>query len=344
MKEKKGFIAISLLYSFFLCFIALMMGLLANYTHSHLIIKKLSEPQTYINDKTLLSRIKNSNQLITETPDFSKGEPPLSGTNTGSGLYTMEDDDGISYYFRGQVENNYVIFAGKTWRVVRINGDESIRLILDESLESAVAFNNKFDEEKYVGYTYDNENKCLSNNPCSDNDGTSSDIKEYLTEWYDDNILAENLDKYIESTTFCADTSFVYNDIDELNEYGARLRLIDAKPQLKCSNTSLYFGGAYKLRIGLINADELMLAGLNFSKTNTNNFLYSLNSYWTLSPNDTGSYYGQSGICFDNAYGGLNACSITEELYVRPVSNLKSDVLVASGNGTSQTPYTIDVT
>ena len=37
------------------------------------------------------------------------------------GLYTMEDDYGTSYYYRGSVTNNYVLFGGYFWRIIRLN-------------------------------------------------------------------------------------------------------------------------------------------------------------------------------------------------------------------------------
>ena len=57
------------------------------------------------------------------TPDFSKT------ATTDEGLYKAEDDEGTSYYYRGAVRNNYVSFAGFTWRIIRRNGDGSVRLI-----------------------------------------------------------------------------------------------------------------------------------------------------------------------------------------------------------------------
>ncbi len=45
------------------------------------------------------------------------------------GLYTTTDNYGETYYFRGTAINNYINFAGFIWRIVRINGDGSIRLI-----------------------------------------------------------------------------------------------------------------------------------------------------------------------------------------------------------------------
>ena len=45
-------------------------------------------------------------------------------------LASAEDDNGTSYYFRGAVTNNYVEFANKCWRIVRVGGDGSVKLIL----------------------------------------------------------------------------------------------------------------------------------------------------------------------------------------------------------------------
>ena len=39
-----------------------------------------------------------------------------------------EDDYGESYYYRGKADN-WLSFAGFYWRIIRINGDGSIRLI-----------------------------------------------------------------------------------------------------------------------------------------------------------------------------------------------------------------------
>ena len=45
------------------------------------------------------------------------------------GLYVGTDDYGATYYYRGNVNNNYVYFAGYYWRIIRQNGDGSIRLL-----------------------------------------------------------------------------------------------------------------------------------------------------------------------------------------------------------------------
>ena len=46
-------------------------------------------------------------------------------------LCSASDNYGMSYYYRGNVVDNYVSFAGYYWRILRINGDGSLRLIYD---------------------------------------------------------------------------------------------------------------------------------------------------------------------------------------------------------------------
>ena len=53
-----------------------------------------------------------------------------------SGLYASEDDDGGTFYYRGVINNNWVSFAGFYWRIVRINGDGSIKLIYSGTASS----------------------------------------------------------------------------------------------------------------------------------------------------------------------------------------------------------------
>ena len=45
----------------------------------------------------------------------------------------MADDYGTSYYYRGDVKNNWVSFAGFLWQVIRVNGDNSVRLIYSDN-------------------------------------------------------------------------------------------------------------------------------------------------------------------------------------------------------------------
>ena len=94
------------------------------------------------------------------TPNFAKIAP---NNDEEDGLYAAADDEGTSYYYRGAVRNNYVSFAGFTWRIIRRNGDGSVRLIYSGKSTSDTGtsvtignsqYNSKYWDPAYVGYKY----------------------------------------------------------------------------------------------------------------------------------------------------------------------------------------------
>ena len=78
------------------------------------------------NAATTLARLGKT--VKDESPEFANA---ATTDETQDGLYAMEDDYGTSYYYRGAVEDNYVKFAEFYWRIIRVNGDGSLRLIYD---------------------------------------------------------------------------------------------------------------------------------------------------------------------------------------------------------------------
>lgn len=112
-----------------------------------------------------------------ETVIKAKGKPDFSTVaTTNEGMYAAEDDLGTSYYFRGAVDNNWVKFGKDSsgndiyWRIIRINGDGSIRMVYTgttaptESTKVIMtgegtgigrsAFNSSSNSSEYVGYMY----------------------------------------------------------------------------------------------------------------------------------------------------------------------------------------------
>ena len=77
-------------------------------------------------DGTLLAAIKRDNTVT--TPKTTPGSEISSDTEAV--LASTADDYGTSYYFRGTVTNNFVEYANMCWRIVRVTGDGSIKLVL----------------------------------------------------------------------------------------------------------------------------------------------------------------------------------------------------------------------
>ncbi len=337
--------------------------------------------------------IKTVNPASPTSANFSAG-CPTSGDTSCSGVYSMKDYNsntslsysnpgGTSYYFRGSVNNNYVKLSSNDnnlWRIVRVNGDGSIRLVLDGDIGTS-AFNNEYNNRKYVGYTYDNSIPCTNANPCksldiatnneeqigtTDHGGTNSTIKKKLEAWYYNNL--RDYDQYIEYGIYCNDTSFGSGSEDGYLYYGAYTRLQEStvKPQLTCpdpkaksgtqssddvdSNGNHTYGGVYKLKIGLLSADEIVLAGFkpttNSPYPATSNYLYYTGSsyFWSSSPfnsysDNANGFYGY----LNNRYLRNSRVSDTSN-GVRPVINLlTTNTLKATGEGTSTDPYIVNV-
>ena len=195
-----------------------------------------SQGEDSVTSNSMIYKISDIEQDITESSfKYAKVEK-IPGSKEKS-LVSDIDDYGTTYYYRGLVTDNYVSFGDKLWRIVRINGDGSIKLVLnDAALESV--FNEKVDDNAYVGYMYGlagvttDKERCLmlsnnevvddttktSKNDCENNGGTwtttayeathanikDSTIKNTLDNWYEENIKT-NYDNYISDTLFCGD-------------------------------------------------------------------------------------------------------------------------------------------
>ena len=61
-------------------------------------------------------------------------------------LGSVNDNNGVSYYFKGDANNNYLEFNDEMYRIVRINGDGTYRIISTNSyLTSNFGNNNDYD-------------------------------------------------------------------------------------------------------------------------------------------------------------------------------------------------------
>ena len=312
-----------------------------------------SVTDTTVNNVDTYSRSANYN-TITKADQY--GSTSTSVLTSESGVYKTEDDDGESYYFRGKIDNNYVSFANNIWRIVRINGDGSIRLIHASDIGTS-----KFNLAFKVGYTYDNESECTKESPCisdynketsafaNNKTATDSVVKTYLEDWYINNL--KDYDDKINLSNFCNDTTITSTNVTGVIYYGSHDRILKLKqPSLKCPNTKETYGGNYKLKIGLLTADEINYVGLNYISTSTTssitskiadktNYLYYSNGWYSMTPSRSSPI-----ISFMSVAGKDNMISnnVTVFRHIRPVINLKSDVQITGGDGTSSNPYVVE--
>ena len=299
-------------------------------------------------------------EIILANKEIKKRELPLTTSSTVEGdttgkIYKAEDDWGDTYYFAGNPSDNWLYFAGYYWRIIRINGDGSIRVIYNGSSinttgtgtqiqTSGFGFNSY--QSEYLGYMYTlgQQHGNTSNSP----------IKLVIDKWYNSN-LASYEDKISTEVGFCGDREMASGSSwssTGSHNYAAYERLTvnsnSVNPTFKCSNSNDLYTTSSSSKgnkaltnpIGLITADEVIMAGLPWSGSIVNNYLYTNQYYWTMTPYILASD-GWSYMFLVEPNGQLDCDYVNYDRGVRPVINLAYDVVIKSGNGTSSTPYEI---
>ena len=259
------------------------------------------------------------------------------------------------------------------WRIIRINGDGSIRMIYSGTTEPSAnlsvtnsngvmminsatqvtmcSFNSNDNKAEYVGYMY-TEGEQHGNSK-------SSTIKTTIDNWYKATTLeTDSATKALVSQAqiFCNDRSAsstqtaAWTSTGATYYYGAYGRLYNnKKPILTCptesdkftSNKSSIGNKALTYPVGLITADEVAMAGGVYESSNVNSsyYLYTNQNYWSGSPSyfySDGSIYG----FFVDYYGALSHFYGSLIFGARPVISLSPSAQF-SGDGTYTNPYTV---
>ena len=294
-------------------------------------------------------------------------------------LASTEDDYGTSYYFRGAVKNNYVEFANKCWRIVRITGDGSVKLVLHNDNTTKVAnpcssannsnnaafarysgttytsaFNKNYNDNAYIGFMYGTVG--ASDYASAHANTNKSDILKNLETWYTNN-LASYADK-LADIIWCNDKSTVSGGLGygtNATDYAAYNRIYSTKePTLKCPNDNnggklskftvddtTNGNGKLTYKIGLLTADEISFAG-------------SISGYYNLSTylqENTGTYIwwslspdrfnGDVAGVWGVGSGYLGSNYVDYDRGLRPAISLISSTNV-TGDGTSENPFIVE--
>ncbi len=273
-------------------------------TQCYLQFDKLSESEGILAN---LGRVE-----ATESVDFSKIDISEHTSNGKSKLFKAEDDFGTTYYFRGEVNDNWVQFGKDSsygypiwWRIVRINGDGTIRLIYagigtiggnvssdygvtgkgtssQISTTSAWAENSSTNTGIYVGY--ERKSKQMHGYGTG---STKSKVVETLNSWFKSNLNNMFMDGegLIDSNAgFCNDRS---------NSKISSETWSESMEDSGDINTNSYFGAYLRLRSGGNNPSSDNPATPTFKCStnyqNSNNLSNKITDYFTYTGATTGT-------------------------------------------------------
>ncbi len=296
-------------------------------------------------------------------PDFTKVATGAE-TEENNGVFEVDDPMyGIGlkgYYWRGAATTNHVIFANKCWRIIRINGDGTIRLIYNGTIQSGntclgngattnnvilkgTSFNSHYDNT-YVGWTYE-AGKQRPSNSVPQTSGTASIMKTAIESWFNGSDFTSAQRLKVAEGKFCNDRRIAneetwVQDGSTTQYYAAYERIFGTtkEPSLDCAS-----GDIYSLKVGLITADEVQFAGASGGTWNQQYYLYNQQNYWTMTPDYWDGDEEFPYVFFVWSTGQLSDMyRMYGDQYVRPVINLRSDVTFNSGSdGTQNNPYIV---
>lgn len=236
-------------------------------------------------------------------------------SNSLDGLALQETEEGPLYYFKGNTSNNYVSFANQMWRIVKLNPDGTVKLVLDSFLPDPSAF---YETNEFSGTSF-----------------LESNVYQKLNYWYEENLLS--YDDAIANAKYCTDD----NAMDEENGtiyFLPETRLFqNHSPSFTCPGTTS------TSKIGLLTADEVMAAGAS-EEENKTYYLYNEQvnaTWWTMTPiKKEAGVFKYVAVLANGALTKDNAENIL--FSIRPTITLIKK-LKTEGNGTIDSPYTVSI-
>lgn len=223
----------------------------------------------------------------------------------GNGVYNMDGE----LVYRGDSVKNFVSFNNQLWRIIKVDKDGDIKLVLDKRTDDTYTWDSAYNSEKrnYVGIT---------------TDYLHTDIRKSLVEYYESNFTSESKTK-IKSKDLCIGKYYLEDEFST---------------QKECS---IIKSGE---KVGLLVPTDYQKASLSdkcttLSSPECTNYNYlSYSDYintWLLNSYEDNTYE----VLFLN--GGIDAGKASSAKRINPVIYLSSSVTTLDGSGSEEEPFTI---
>ncbi len=243
----------------------------------------------------------------------------ISSSTNGEGVYetTNTDSGNPVYFYRGNISNNNVIYAGFCWQILRTTETGGIKILYNGVSSNgtcskptgdgigSTTFNPASNDNAYAGYMYGSTGSNLAGTHANNNDSL---LKKKIDAWYEANIKNTSYAGMLEDTVWCNDRSIPTNksnwtsgasNFNQLG-YGTNKTLYGfavragsyasvTSPTLKCANASDRFtvstskgNGKLNYPVATITGDEVVYAGATGGKYNGSSGTSPANSNYFL--------------------------------------------------------------
>ena len=257
--------------------------------------------------------------VSTSLLDFKR--PTSSSEHEGlQRLDGTENDEYPIYFYRGGNDaiHNHLIFANKCWRIIRTTSTGGTKIIYNGTPNTNGQCMNLTGDNTHIG------GKAYGGNSWY---WDSSNMKVELTNWFADNLVSYQ--DYLDDERFC--------NTDSTYDFGKIVLNCDDEHAVTVAN------GRNDYPIGLITADEGNMCGLaSYSNSSSYPWLRTEYYYWTMSGiSSSGMWIIHSVGALDNGGSSYNS---GQGYGIRPVVSLNNEVTIASGYGTQENPYKVELT
>ena len=303
-------------------------------------------------DTTLYDKVESLTKGVLNT-NFANGSDGTNNNNvyTYSGVNSDGGSENI-YYYRGLVDNN-VYFANLCWKIIRTTSTGGVKLIYNgtktndlcsgNTTNMTTTFNSLDNSPEGAGYMYTSGVQHGTDN--------SSEARTAVYDFYRTYLSETGYTSYLEDTVFCNDRTVPSGTYSSTASFSFNRSSLGT-PTLECPNnldrfsvSSSIGNGVLTLPIGLITADEAVLAGAANSNGPYNHYLKTSYQTWTMTPRQYDYSNVESSVKMWrlNTDGtiGTTVSDYQPGRYIRPVISINSGVLLSGGTGTESDPYTL---
>lgn len=305
MKNKKGFISISIIYSFFIVFMLFLVLIMSTYVNNRFnfnlykndIKKRLIQEKELVDNPVVpeepIPSISLSEYLVQQSSNSIK-----SSSFNGS-LYYLKSDSFNNYRYRGVNPDNYLSFDNKTWRIIGTFSGKNIG-----------GDNNSYYTKIIYTETYQSTNFA----PRVTSNWKSSNAYNAVSQLY----------SYITNTNYIYNASWYFARIPRTSGINSSTVY---KTEKMSSLTNSYFGIPSLSDYLFASFNESTISGVGY-----NNWLNNYEGYLL-------NYY--NNYAWVNYRSTPKILNMQSTLKVYLVVYLKNDVIYTDGDGSINNPYTI---
>lgn len=369
MKNKDGFISMTLVYTFLILFMFIMLAIINSYTQKNHFLDTIDSKINEDLKEYMGINVNILNKLLKDNIALSANEMTLTkavvsdGSNylNGNGFYYLDSDEERIYFFRGSSVNNFIVVNGSCFRIIRTNENGSIRMIYynNNSTCNGVAtpisnsvYNDLANSNAYVGYMFGNPNGGTFNETHENSDASkdkseyTSRIKKVIDAWYEEKLMP--VEDKISNAVYCNNRSLKsgtgYAQAATTYDYDSKLFSFECE-DIDSFELHITSGGnsnetnSLEYGIALPTYLDLVLAGSNGSTSSYLN--YGNYKYWLMTASEYDPTNGAQVLSFNSSNGNFDSSIVTEINSVFPVISLSSNVKITKGSGKQGSPYEI---